>query len=510
MRPWYFVAATLVVLAKATAASPNVLFVAVDDMNDWVGFLDGYPGEEHTPNLDRLAAQGTAFTNAHVAAPVCCPSRAAVMSGRLPTSTGIYGNQQWIKPHLPKLDTLPQTFRNHGYHAVGSGKIFHHTAGNNAPGQWDLYRRLVFTDDSWARTSPLLYPYSPHKALPKNFPFCGITLYSREVDWGTLAKPEKDYDDAQTIDFGIEFLSKKKDKPFFLACGVFHPHLPWYVPQKYLDLYPLDSIVLPEAPSDDLDDVPKPGRQLALHKSDNLKKIRDRGKWKEAVRHYLASISFADAQVGRLLNALEKSAHAKNTIVVLWSDHGWHLGEKGHWHKRTLWEEATRVPLVIAAPSHGKPGQRCSRPVSLIDLYPTLLELCRLPPKAGLDGDSLVPLLKNPQAPRRKPAIIVEAGRHVAIRDERFRYVRYGDGSEELYDHEDDPNEWSNRAKDPKLAEVKERLAQWIPKKWAKQAPTKNAYRFDPWKYEWTVKATGDVISGGSCKIIPTPRKPEK
>ena len=207
------------------------------------------------------------------------------MSGLLPTTTGIYGNQQWIKPHLPKLDTLPQYFRKHGYHAVGAGKIFHHTAGNNAPGQWNLYRRLVFTDDGWSRTSDLLYPYSPRKPLPKNFPFCGIKLYSREVDWGTLAKPEKEFDDAQTIDFGIEFLLGKQEKPFFLACGVFHPHLPWYVPPKYLDLHPLDSIVLPETPSNDLEDVPKPGRQLALSKSANLKKIRDRGKWKEAVRH---------------------------------------------------------------------------------------------------------------------------------------------------------------------------------------------------------------------------------
>ncbi|NQT11102.1 MAG: sulfatase, partial [Planctomycetes bacterium] len=458
----------------------------------------------HTPNIDRLAAGGTAFTNAHTAAPVCCPSRAAMMSGRLPSSTGVYGNSQWWKPHLPDLPTLPVHFRRHGYVAVGAGKLFHHTAGNNPPGQWDAYHRLTFNDDAWTRVSKrykALYPFTKPQPVPAGFPFSGLTLYSPEVDWGALSKPEPDFDDSQTIDYGIRFLSKKHDRPFFLACGTFRPHLPWYTPQKYVDLYPLDQIKLPEAPPDDLDDVPEAGRRLALAKANDLEKVRDARKWKEAVRMYLASISFADAQVGRLLDALDRSPARENTIVVLWSDHGWHLGEKGHWHKRTLWEEATRVPLVVVAPGHGRPGQRSSRAVSLIDVFPTLNELCGLRDPPGLDGKSLVPLVDDPTARRDQPAVIVDQNRHCAVRDDRYRYIRYADGSEELYDHATDPNEWTNLAHEPSLAEVKSRLAQWIPRRWADPAPSKRAYRFDPHQYTWTVKKTGEVIEGGRCEI---------
>lgn len=488
----------------AADSRPNVLMIAVDDMRDWVGHLGGCPGTVHTPNIDRLAAGGTAFTNAHTAAPVCCPSRAAVMSGRLPSSTGIYGNSQWWKPHLSDLPTLPVHFRRHGYVAVGAGKLFHHTAGNNPPGQWDAYHRLTFNDDAWTRVSTrykALYPFTKPQPVPAGFPFSGLTLYSPEVDWGVLSKPEPDFDDSQTIDYGIRFLSQKHDRPFFLACGTFRPHLPWYTPQEYVDLYPLDQIKLPEAPPDDLDDVPEAGRRLALAKANDLQKVRDARKWKEAVRMYLASISFADAQVGRLLDALDRSPARDNTIVVLWSDHGWHLGEKGHWHKRTLWEEATRVPLVVVAPGHGRPHQRSRRAVSLIDVFPTLNDLCGLPDPPGLDGTSLVPLVDNPTARRDQPAVIVDQNRHCAIRDDRYRYIRYGDGSEELYDHATDPNEWTNLAHESGMAEVKSRLARWIPRHWAAPAPSKGAYRFDPQEYTWTVKKTGEVIEGGRCDI---------
>ena len=484
----------------ADGARPNVLFIAVDDMNDWVGFLGGYPGQVQTPNIDSLAAAGTAFLNAHTAAPVCCPSRAAVMSGQLPTTSGIYNNQQWWKPHHPQLITMPMHFRRHGYTAVGAGKIFHHTAGNNPPSQWDAYHRLVFNDNAWIRAGSPLYPYTSPKPRPSAFPFCGIVNYSEEVDWGVLpGQPEEQYDDAVTVDYAAKFLHSEESqkKPFFLACGIFHPHLPWYVPQAYLDRYPLDRVVTPTIDLSDLDDVPEAGKKLALRKADNLQKIRNAGKWKTAIRHYLASISFADAQVGRLLRALADSRHSNNTVVVLWSDHGWHLGEKGHWHKRTLWEEATRVPLVVVAPRTGKAGQRCIRPVSLVDLYPTLIELCDLPKLNGLDGMSLVPWLKTPHAPRRRPAVIVEEQGHLAARSEHFRYIRYKDGTEELYDHRTDPREQTNLAGYRDLASVKRELASFLPTEFATPAATKKAYRFDPQGYTWTHRRSGKTVSGG-------------
>ena len=483
---------------------PNVLFIAVDDMRDWTGFMDGYPGIVSTPHMDALASRGTAFLNAHCAAPVCCPSRAAVMSGLLPSSSGIRNNQHWWKPHRPDLVTLPIAFKRNGYRVVGAGKVYHHTVGNNPPCQWHAYHRNHFTDNAWAyraKRHRQLYPFTPLTEVPSGFPFSGFQLYSDEVDWGVLAKPERLYDDFLAVDYSIRFLLEEHPRPFFLACGIFRPHLPWYVPQKYLDQYPLKLVRLPHVPPDDLTDIPPAGRTLAVRKRDNLELIQSRGKWKEAVRHYLASITFADAQVGRLLDALSRSSAADNTVIVLWSDHGWHLGEKGHWHKRTLWEVATRVPLIVTSPTMGKPRQRCVEPVSLIDIYPTLVDLCSLNLNVLLDGTSLVPQLSDPEATRRRPALTQTAEGHCSVRDIRWRYIRYVDGSEELYDHESDPHEWHNVADNPDHNMVKQRLGNWIPKKWAPNAKPKTAYEFDPIKYSWRVKLTGATIEGGTCVI---------
>jgi len=484
---------------EGAASRPNVLFVAVDDMRDWVGCLDGYGGEIHTPSIDRLANRGTLFTNAHTASPVCCPSRAAVMSGRRPSSTGIYSNQHWWKPHRPNLVTLPTAFRNNGYETVGAGKLFHHTVGNNPPCQWDDYHRLVFHDDAWTRTSPRfrkLYPFTEPRETPDGFPYSGLSLYSPEVDWGVLPQQESAYDDVRTVDVAIEFLDRRHEKPFFLAVGTFRPHLPWYTPQRFVDLYPREEIQLPQVKPDDLNDVPKAGRELAERKRSDLEKVRDAGQWRRAVQMYLASISFADSQVGRLIDALDENELAENTIIMFWSDHGWHLGEKGHWHKRTLWEEATRVPLVVVAPHHGEAGQRCAQPVSLIDLYPTLADLCSLPAVADLDGESLAPLLDSPTSERAVPAIIEDEFKNCAVRTDRYRYIRYQDGSEELYDHQSDPNEWTNLAGRPEYDKIKQRLAKWATSDWAKPAPTKTAYRFDPESYTWVRKADGETIDG--------------
>ena len=467
---------------------PNVLFLAVDDMRDWVGCLNGYAGDVLTPNIDRLANSGTLFANAHCASPVCNPSRTAVMLGRMPSSTGIYNNGQWWKPNLPDAVSLPELFRQHGYAVAGAGKIFHHTAGNNPPEQWDTFQRLTFRDDPWYRGNRLNYPWSTHLAYPEGFPFSGVPDLPHENDWGSLPhKEEAVYDDALTVDFACAYLKQNHDKPFFLACGIFRPHLPWYAPKKYFDLYPLESVRLPPVDENDLLDIPAEGRKLSESRRADFEKIKLHSKWRHAIRAYLASISFADAQLGRVLDALQASSHDENTIVVLWSDHGWHLGEKQHWHKMTLWEEATRVPLVIQVPGdHG--GAKCHQPVSLVDLFPTLVELCDLEEPSNLDGTSLVPQLNDPDAIRTRPAVIEYQRGQCAVRSAQFRYIVYSDGSEELYDHRSDPNEWKNLANDDHYADSKTALTNWITREWVAPAKRKNAFRFDAESYTWKLK----------------------
>ena len=488
-------------IAGVTAPKkPNVLFIAVDDLRDWVGFMEGYKGKVHTPHMDELASRGTAFLNAHTAAPVCCPSRAAVMSGLLPSTSGIYNNGHWWKPNLPKLVTLPEHFRNNGYLAIGAGKIFHHTAGNNPPAIWDDYRRLVFNDDAFSRSAGrylTLYPYTKPQPVPEEFPYSGITLYSPEVDWGVLPKREREMDDYQTVKFCTDFMARKHAKPFFLACGIFHPHLPWYVPKKYLDLYPVDQVQLPEVLREDLNDIPQAGQKMALRKNQDLEKVRAAKKWKPAVAHYLASITYADARVGQLLKGLDQSGYAKNTIIILWSDHGWHFGEKEHWHKRTLWEVCTRVPFIVVAPGVGESKQVSNEPVSLIDIFPTLIELCGLTKKPELDGVSLVPVIESPNYMRKEPVITLSEERHTSVVDRRYRLIRYNDGTEELYDRKNDPHEWKNRAADPALNTVKERLARFVPQKWAAPAGSKKAFQFNPKTYTWKHKKTGRIVKGG-------------
>jgi choline-sulfatase len=473
---------------------PNVLFLAVDDMNDWVNCLGGYGGTVHTPNIDQLSKRGILFTNAHCASPKCAPSRAAIMTGLRPSTTGLYDNGHWWLPNLPDVVTIPVHFRNHGYHVVGAGKIFHHTAGNHPPNQWDDFLRLAFREDPWFRGVKLNYPWSQHAPYPRGFPFSGVQGLSHENDWGTLDIAEDQYDDELTVQYAIRFLEQTKGEPFFLACGLFRPHLPWYVPQRFFDRYSVDDMVLPKILGDDLDDLPAEGLKLAEDLRSDFEAINKAGKWKQAVRAYLASITCADERLGRVLDALDNSPHAHNTIVVLWSDHGWHLGEKQHWHKSTLWEPATRVPLIISPP-RCQPGV-CDRPVSLLDLYPTLNELAGLESIESLDGVSLVPLLHDPRTEWRRPAVIEFKRGNAAVRSERYRFIRYHDGGEELYDHKSDPHEWHNLAGRKEHQPIKQGLARWIAKDWAKSAPTKSAFRFDPQAFTWTNNRTGKITYG--------------
>jgi len=297
--------------------------------------------------------------------------------------------------------------------------------------------------------------------MPPNRPLNGIPK-TAHFDWGPVDVPDEEMGDRKVAAWAIKQLQQEHDKPFFLGCGFFRPHLPWYVPPKYFDMYPPDKITLPNVNENDLDDVPPIGRKMARPEGDH-KKVIEHKQWRKAVQGYLASISFVDTCVGRVIDALDRSAYADNTIIILWSDHGWHLGEKLHWRKFALWEEATHNVLMVVAPGVTRPGQRCPRPVSMLDIYPTLIELCNLSEKNELEGRSLMPLLRNPQAKWERPALTTHGRNNHSLRSERYRYIRYSDGTEELYDHDNDALEWDNLANDPKYADVKKQFAKWLP-----------------------------------------------
>ncbi|MHA4818246.1 sulfatase [Streptomyces aculeolatus] len=435
------------VFSRGNPERPNVLFISVDDLNDWIGPLGGHP-DVKTPNLDRLASRGISFTNAHCPAPLCNPSRAALMTGIRPSTSGIYTNEQpWREsPRLKDAVTLPQHFRAHGYRAIGGGKIYHGRYMD--PASWDAY----FPSQSQDRPPDPLPPGRPLNGIPNTAHF----------DWGPVDAADAEMADVKVAEWAAGELSRRQDGPLFLACGISKPHLPWYVPQKYFDLYPLESITLPTIKENDLDDVPPAGVQMAKPDGDH-RKVIDHDQWRHAVQGYLASISFADAVLGHILDAFDASPWKDDTIIALWSDHGWHLGEKLHWRKFSLWEEATRNALMIVAPGVTTPGSRSHQAVDLMGVYPTLTELCGLPERAELEGASLVPLLKNPDAERRRPALTTFGQGNHSIRTERWRYTRYNDGGEELYDHSDDPLEWTNLASRSEYATVKKELAQWLP-----------------------------------------------
>ncbi len=461
------------------AARPNVLFLSVDDMNDWVGCLGGYPGVR-TPHIDRLAARGVLFSNAHCASPLCNPSRTALLTGMRASSTGVYDNEQWWRPALPEAVTLPMYFRQNGYHAAGVGKVFHHVAGFNPPDQWDEFERQIF-DDPWYRRTEW-YPWVKKIPAPPGHPFNGLKDFQGEFDWGVLDQPEAAYGDAKAVAWAGEFLKRKHTRPFFLAVGLWHPHIPMFAPQSYFDMYPDPR--MPEVPANDLDDVPAAGQKLAAFRRDEHHRIVSEGKWKEAVRAYLASISFADALIGRMLDSLDRSAYGRDTIIVFWSDNGWHLGEKQHWHKSTLWERSTHVPLIVAGPGTRQNGAARRQAVNLLDLYPTLLDMCDLPMRKQLDGESLVPLLRDSKAKRNPTVCTYGPGNHAVI-NERWRYIRYHDGGEELYDRTGDPNEWRNLASDPKHASLKRELARWMPATNAAPVPARSSYDFDYATHTW-------------------------
>ena len=440
---------------------PNVLFIAIDDLNDWVGCLGGHPGAK-TPHLDRLASRGVLFTNAHCPAPLCNASRAALMTGIRPSTSGIYTNRQpWRKSEaLAEAVTIPQHFMAHGYRALGSGKIYHGRFPD--PKSWNDY---------W----PSQTQNKPDDPRPEGRPLNGIPG-TGNFDWGPVDAPSEGMGDWQVADWVAKQLKQTHDKPFFLACGIFRPHLPWFVPRKYFERHPLEGVALPDVKEGDLDDVPPAGRRIANPGGDH-RKVTQHRQWRKAVQGYLASISFADECVGRVIAALDGSPHRENTIVVLWSDHGWHLGEKLHWRKFALWEEATHNVLMVVAPGVTQPGGRCRAPVNLLDLYPTLIDLCTLNRIDSLEGASLLPLLEDPGTERDRPTLTTYGRNNHSVRSERWRYIRYADGTEELYDHEKDALEWHNLAGDKRSAGTMEDLAKWLPEVNTADIPAKKRKR---------------------------------
>ena len=453
-------------------------------MNDWVGCLGTYEGIQ-TPNIDALAKRGVLFSNAHCASPLCNPSRSALLTGQAPWRTGIYNNDQFWKPNLPNAVTLPMYFKKNGYTVVGAGKVFHHTVGNNPPDQWDDFQLQAF-DDPWYRRADW-YPWNKRVPNPPGHPFNGLTNFQGEFDWGSPYADEAAAGDMRAVEYGEKFLTQQQAKPFFLAVGLWHPHIPMFAPKSHFDLYPPDKVKIPDAPATDLDDVPEAARKFAAVRREELDRIKREGKMTDFVHAYLAAISFADTLVGRVVKAVETSPHAKNTVIVFWSDNGWHLGEKEHVHKSTLWQRSTHVPLIFAGPGLKSTGDARSQAVSLLDIYPTLVDLCGLPKRQDLDGLSLLPQLRERRAPRPPAVITYLKGNH-AVRSDRWRYIRYADGSEELYDEKADPHEYRNLAGEPGSAPMRQRLAEWLPKTNADSVPERKAFDFDFASYTYKRK----------------------
>ena len=430
---------------------PNVLFIAIDDMNDWTTLFD--PNNPiQTPHLQRLAARGTFFNKAYCVSPACNPSRTAILTGQHPSTTGVYGNKDSWRTLVPDAVTLPQYFKEQGYSTQGAGKIFHHgEAGRDRE-----------DNPSFEQFSDML---ATRKAETNHNGYTEGLLALTVFDWGVHDKKIIDLDIVEWVE---DAMDKPQEKPVFMAAGIFRPHMPFYADQQTWDKYPYEGLTMPPIPENDLDDVGHIARNMAQKEffiTDQVlgKPEQDPGSHHTFVKAYQAASDYADQMVGRLLDKLDASGQAENTIIVLFSDHGYHLGDKESCVKFTLWEKANHVPFIIVAPGITQPGTICDTPVSLLDIYPTLLELCGLPENESVDGVSLLPLLKDSQADWDRPALMTMGRGNHAIRSDRWRYIRYSDGTEELYDHNNDPWEWENLASRPQYASVLAEHRTWLP-----------------------------------------------
>jgi arylsulfatase A-like enzyme len=469
---------------ETNSSHPNVLFIAVDDLNNWLGCMNGHPNTK-TPNFDKLASQGVLFTNAHCQAPLCGPSRASLMTGLRPSTTGIYGMIDDNKIKSDNLITkdivfLPEYFKNHGYHTMGIGKLFHHHAPEN------------LFDESGGR-SPGFGPLPKERFVWDGYGTSDRERYGRtSTDWGAYPEADSLMPDHQSVDWAIERLNRNYENPFFLAVGFLRPHVPLYVPQKWFDLHPADRLEMPPYKSDDLNDVPPVALLINdLPMMPSTEWAIKSNEWANIIQAYLACVSFVDYELGRLLDALGKSSYAENTVIVLWSDHGYRLGEKGTFAKHALWEPASRAPLIFAAPDLPE-GKVIDSPAEMLSIYPTLLDLCGLPAYSRNEGLNLVPQMRGTGTETEERVAITTFGmNNHGLRTSGYRYIRYEDGGEELYDHKIDPNEWTNIAGEVQNAEVKEEMKKYLPPVNAKWN-VHSSYTFQPYFVEQKERTSKD------------------
>lgn len=433
--------------SRAQETKPNFLVIAIDDLNDYIGCMGGHPNAS-TPNLDRLAKMGVLFTNAHSNSPVCNASRTAIWTGLRPTTTGINSNPSgWFRkrPGFENVVTLSQAMLANGYSTYGYGKLYH-----------QIHR----SSGEWLRSNP--YFYGPTQSPKVNYN-AGIEL----TDWGVPPNEDTASHDAEIAQRTIDILLDSHDRPVFVGCGFYRPHTPMYARQEWFDLHPLSGIQLPEgAVENDTEDLvyfgkrdrrPQDVEAPGLWTHDW---IEANNKWKEVLQAYLASTSAMDNQLGRVLDALQESPLRDNTYIICFSDHGYHLGEKRHWGKATLWELATRVPFIIVGP--GIPaGVICDKPTELLSIYPTVMDYAELDPPHELEGRSLRPLLEDVNATWDYPAWTTFVDHH-SLKTERWRYIRYSSGEEELYDTKHDPHELTNlvykESENPLITETMSKL----------------------------------------------------
>lgn len=443
---------------------PNVLFIAIDDINDWVEPLKGNT-QSITPNMDRFCKNGAmVFNNAVCPAPICGPSRSAILSGFMPNRSGVYGNAtNMIYSELVKENaTLPEYFSKYGYHSLSNGKIFHKHATEHGVdfGHW------AFNEHARARR------YNKDVADKNYITSCKAGVINGEtkaeyngkgkLSWGPTVDSFEETVDYKVADWAKGQLQKDFDKPFFMAVGFIKPHLPWYVPKEFFDKFNLNDIKEPIVNEEDLKDIVNSKGQPIHKPSPEYKWIKKHGLEKEVTRAYLANISYVDACLGIVLKALEESEYADNTIVVIWGDHGWHLGEKLRYLKNTLWSEAVKPPLFVRLPKMKK-TLYCDSPVNLVDLYPTLVSLCGLPEKTNIDGHDFSSLLNRPKSDWKYPGITVST-QGTSVLTKKWHYINNLSGAEELYNLEKDPMEWNNLALNNKYKKIIEELKQWVPK----------------------------------------------
>lgn len=426
------------------ANQPNIVLIGIDDLNDWVGCMGGHP-QAQTPNIDRLASRGVLFTNAVCQSPVCNPSRASLMSSIYPETSGLYflAPSPAEAPLLMEQPFMPETFEDAGYHVSGAGKLFHA----------DQSEKFV---PNYAGRMGGFGPIPKEKI--SSFP--GHPLW----DWGVFPEHDEEMPDFKIATWASDQLAQQMDQPYWLGVGFFRPHVPQYAPQKWFDLYPMETLQLPKTIPDDLEDLSSYGIDLTRleHVSPTMEWVLENDEWKPLVQSYLACVSFVDDQLGRVLDAIEKRDDADNTFIVLFSDHGFHLGEKERFAKRSLWRDGVGTPLIIVGPGIDG-GKVCDQPVQLLDIFPTLLDLTGLDPVPSHEGRSLRPLLEDPNREWPFMARTSFGPGNVALSSKDYRYIHYNDGTEELYHRKNDPHEWNNLASLPEMKAILEHHRQQLP-----------------------------------------------